>query len=176
MQGDGSLPDIEELVDRHLDGLYRFACRLAGNPIDAEDIVQETFLIAHQKLHQVRDRDHVPAWLFKVLRSCWAKRCEREAREAAAMGGGGALDDIPDEAAFPPELPDAIDVEQLLAELDQMPNEFREPLLLFYFQEFRYREIADIVGCPIGTVMSRLARGKAYLRSRLAPEPCSEPR
>jgi RNA polymerase sigma-70 factor (ECF subfamily) len=63
-----------------------------------------------------------------------------------------------------------LDKERLLAVIDELPDQYREPLLLFYMNELRYREIAEIVDCPIGTVMSRLARAKAYLRARLAPE------
>jgi RNA polymerase sigma-70 factor (ECF subfamily) len=169
MDHDGTVPDIRVLVDRHLDVLYRFACRLTGHTSDAEDLVQETFLIAHQKLHQLHNSGNALPWLFKVLRSCWSKRCQQRSREVP-IAETVPVEEISSASVDPIDLPDAMDSARLLAVLDEMPDEFREPLLLFYFQEFRYREIAEIVDCPIGTVMSRLARGKAYLRNRLAPE------
>lgn len=169
MECDGAVPQLDQLVDRHLSALYRFAYRLSGNRADAEDLVQETFLIARQKLHQLRDPGQALSWLFRVLRSCWSKQCRRRAAHPTVP-----VEEIAEESRDDYGALEEFDTERLLAVLDQMPDEYREPLLLFYFEEFRYREIAEALDCPIGTVMSRLARAKSYLRSKLSVERIAE--
>lgn len=153
----------EELVRLYVEPLYRFAYRLTGCAVDAEDLVQETFLIAHEKAHQLRDAERALSWLLTILRHCWAKQC-KQPRLVETV----SLEELPDDrsSAWLEEL----DKERLFQLVDELPDEYREPLLLFYMHQLRYREIAEIVNCPIGTVMSRLARAKAYLRSRLVPE------
>lgn len=164
---DGGKPDVARLVDLYLGTLYGYAFRLCGSDADAEDLVQETFLIAQQKLGQLRDRRAELAWLMKILQRCWWRQCRR-----LPVDNRIPVEEILDatSAAESSSADFEVDVEQLMAVLNAMPAEYREPLILFYFRELRYREIADVLGCPIGTVMSRLARGKAYLRSRLVPE------
>ncbi|MGL4465267.1 MAG: RNA polymerase sigma factor [Planctomycetia bacterium] len=152
---------LDALACEHLDVLYRFAVRLTGCPAAAEDLVQETFLVAQNKLDQLRDPSAAKAWLFTILR----RLSRRDARPAVVVEHR-AMDEIAcseDE----PTLLDVIGSDKLQSILDQMPIEFREPILLFYFQEFRYREIAEILECPLGTVMSRIARGKEFMRRRL---------
>lgn len=157
-------PTIEEVVERHAAMLYRFAYRLTGSAADAEDLVQETFLVAHQKLHHLRDPERVGYWLLRILRNCWSGQLSHRLPTESI-----AVEEIAEEPADWPDGPDELDRERLLSLLGTMPEEYREALLLFYFRGLRYREIADVLDCPIGTVMSRIARGKAYLRSRLAP-------
>ena len=154
---------LAELVERHYALLYRYAYRLAGSEVDAEDLVQQTFLTAQTKWEQLRDERSARSWLFTITRNTYLKQLR-----AATCVSSSQLDELPDASAD-----DAhdFDSEQLQNALNDLPEEFRSPLILFYFQEFSYREIADHMGVPIGTVMSRLARGKAYLRARLtAPE------
>lgn len=151
------------LVDRHLDPLYRFAFRLTGSAADAEDLVQETFLIAQQKLHQLREPERARAWLFQILR-----RCRYQWYAQAMPVANVPVDEMADDLATPIGSIDDLDRDHVVAVLSELPDEYREPLLLFYFEGFLYREIAEILGCPLGTVMSRLARGKALLRDRLA--------
>lgn len=153
-----------ELVELHLDSLYRYACRLTGSDVDAEDLVQETFLIASEKIDQLRDSDRAFAWLVKILRGCRSRQHRRKLPTSAVSVEELAVT----EPGRPAEI-DEIDPERVLAVLDSLPDEYREPLLLYYFEELRYRDIADVLGLPLGTVMSRLARAKAYLRERLVP-------
>jgi RNA polymerase sigma-70 factor (ECF subfamily) len=84
------------------------------------------------------------------------------------------VDDIAQVEPGTPGITDEIDRDRVIAVMESLPDEFREPLLLFYFEEMRYREIAEALAVPIGTVMSRIARGKAFLRDKLLPEHAAE--
>lgn len=165
MAGQKSRMTAKELVEKHLDSLYRYAFRMCSSAADAEDLVQETFLIAAQKIDQLREPDFALAWLIKILRSCRIK----QGRRVLPMTSF----DVNDIASVQPGTPgivDDVDAERVLAVMESLPDEYREPLLLFYFEEMKYRDIADALGVPIGTVMSRIARAKAFLRDRLLPE------
>lgn len=162
---EGPVPmTARELVELYLDSLYRYACRLTGSDLDAEDLVQETFLIASEKIDQLREADRAFAWLVKILRGCRSRQYRRKLPTCSV-----SVEELQaTEPGRPAEIDD-VDPEQVLAVLESLPDEYREPLLLFYFEELRYRDIADVLGLPLGTVMSRLARAKAYLRERLVP-------
>jgi RNA polymerase sigma-70 factor (ECF subfamily) len=153
--------DLRSIVQRYHAAVYRYAYRLAGNQSDAEDLTQQAFLVAQQRLDQVRDPSKVLSWLFAVLRSCHLKNCRRQKPAAA-----GSLDMDLEAVPAPIEAQD-IDREALQLALDELPAEFRVVLLMFYFEGYSYKEIAERLDAPIGTVMSRLARGKNHLRKRL---------
>ena len=157
-------PTLPELVDEYYVRLYRFAYRLSGSAADAEDLTQQTFLTAQTSLHQLREPEHAKAWMFAILRNTYLKG-RRRAKQAEIV----SLENSPEPSETSDEAAD-LRMEELQAVLDDLPDEFREPLILFYFQEFSYKEIADLLDVPLGTVMSRLARGKKHLRSRLASE------
>ena len=152
---------VEELVSQHHQELYRYAFRLAGNPCDAEDLTQQTFLIAQQKLHQLREPDKVRSWLFSIVRNCFLKTCRR-APEARAADLQLEIDDVPDR-----DRDDPIDRERLQMALNELGAEFRVVLVMFYFEQKSYKEIAADLDLKIGTVMSRLSRAKGHLRKRL---------
>jgi len=155
-------PDIDELVRRYADRLYRIAYRLTNRADVSEDLVQEAFLDAHRNLRQLRSAESAFAWLMSILRRRRAKWLKGVARTAMAP-----LPEL-DLAAAIPDPPGAIDQEDLAVALERLPDEFREPLVLFYFDDMKYREIAEALETPIGTVMSRLARAKSMLRTILS--------
>lgn len=155
--------DLAQLIEEHHAPVYRFAYRLTGSAPDAEDLTQQVFLIAHQKREQIRDPAHARSWLFTVLRRCFLKDCRRMA-PAPASSVEIEMEHVPEELTA-----DEIDRELLQRALDQLPDEFRLVLLMFYFEECSYREIAEKLELPIGTVMSRLSRAKRALRRRLLP-------
>jgi RNA polymerase sigma-70 factor (ECF subfamily) len=158
----GNAHRLDELVTAHYACLYRYAFRLAGAAAEAEDLVQEAFCQAQQKLHQLRDWDRARPWLFSILRNGYLQRL-RSARKEPTL----SLDDVgevPERASDP--LPE-IDPRRLQAALNDLPEPYRTPLILFYFEDFSYRDIAEHMEVPIGTVMSRLARARAYLKTRL---------
>ena len=160
-----SAVDARGLIDSHYESLYRYAYRLSGSAADAEDLTQETFAKAIPRLAQLREPDRARAWLFQILRNAYLHRIRDERRNRHVPFE--SIGDVAEEDA--PET--AIDVEpaKLQAALNDLDETFRTPLILFYFEEFSYRDIADQLELPIGTVMSRLALAKAFLRERLAP-------
>lgn len=155
-------PDLAELVEQHYALLYRYAFRLSGASADAEDFTQQTFLIARMKLDQLRDAGSAKSWLCAILRNVYLKS-RRRPNGAALI----SMERAP-EPAQDAEIETLPDQEELQKVLGELPEEFRTPLILFYFEEFSYKEIARQMETPIGTVMSRLARAKAYLRRRLS--------
>jgi RNA polymerase sigma-70 factor (ECF subfamily) len=156
-------PDLAGLVRQHHAAVYGYAFRLCGAPAEAEDLTQQTFLIAQQKLGQLREPERARGWLLAIARSCFLKS-RRKARPLSAADVELAVDEI---AAPVPEA-EAIDREQLAATLAELPDEFRLVLLMFYFEDLSYQAIAEALEIPIGTVMSRLSRAKAHLRRRLS--------
>ena len=159
---------VTRLVDEHYELLYRFAYRLSGSGADAEDLVQQAFLTAHRKLDQLREPDKARAWLIAVVRNVYRKSLRRDRPYPFS-----SLDQTP-EPSVDGELGPEIDTESVQAALNELPEEFRTPLILFYFEEFSYKQIADLLEVPIGTVMSRLSRAKNHLRQRLQPRFCEQ--
>lgn len=154
---------FEQFVEVHYQPAYRFALSLCCHEADACDLTQQAFYIAQGKLHQIRDESRQKSWLFTVLRREFLRgRRQRAIHEHFSMEL--VEDELPlitvDHAA-------RIDARHLLAKLLSLEEHFRVPLSLFYFEQLSYKEIAEIIEAPIGTVMSRLARGKALLRRAL---------
>jgi RNA polymerase sigma-70 factor (ECF subfamily) len=158
--GDG----FSHLVDAHYEALYRYAYRLSGSAADAEDLTQEAFGKAFTRLTQLRERERAKAWLFRILRNLYLHRVRDEKRHKVVP-----LDAVGEISARGGTEPAEIEPEKLQDALNELEESFRTPLILFYFDEFSYRDIAEQMDLPIGTVMSRLARAKAYLREKLMP-------
>ena len=170
----GRKRQVEQFVAAFYEPLYRYAFRLSGSPQEAEDLTQETFCQAQNKIGQLRDEARAKAWLFSILRNAYLHRVRASKQENRVPFD--SIGEIPDRPTEPlPEVEPAV-LQKVLGEL---PETFRTPIILFYFEEFSYREIADHMSVPLGTVMSRLARAKTFLRQRLlqaAPSLASEPR
>ena len=160
--GPAAVIDIHQLIADHHQPLYRYAFRLTGSAADAEDLTQQTFLVAQQKLHQVRQPDRVEGWLFTVLRSCYLK-LRRKRTPAAASNLDLGMDHVP---ADVPD--DSLDQEELQNAINDLADDFKLVVLMFYFEDCSYKEIAARLQIPMGTVMSRLARAKRHLRARLS--------
>ena len=156
---------IQTLIDAHYESLYRYAYRLSGRASDADDLTQDTFSKAMTQLSQLRDPERVKSWLFSILRNAYLHRVRDEKRHRYH-----SLESIGDLAGPDQELPTDVDPQLLQTALNELDEVFRTPLILFYFDDFSYKDIAEQMDLPIGTVMSRLARAKAYLRTRLAPQ------
>jgi RNA polymerase sigma-70 factor (ECF subfamily) len=156
--------DLAELACAHHAAVYRYAYRLCGNATEAEDLAQQTFLIAVRKVHQVREAEKACSWLLAVVRSCFLKSLRKSRPVPAGSLELEAADDAP-----APEI-DEVDRERLAAALSELPPEFRIVVLMFYFEELSYQEIASELEIPIGTVMSRLSRAKSHLRRRLGAD------
>lgn len=152
---------LQTLVDEHYLFVYRYARRLCGQAVEAEDLTQQTFLSALEHAGQLRDPRSVRGWLCAIVRNAYLKG-KRHTQHSLPL---------PElvEVATPSPPPGEIDPEELQAALLTLPEEFRTPLILFYQRSLSYKELAVLLEIPIGTVMSRLSRGKALLRQRLAP-------
>lgn len=156
--------DISQLVADHHQAVYRYAYRLAGSVADAEDLTQQVFLSAQENLNQLRSVLSARNWLYVMLRRRFLKAM-RKRRPVSAASLQIDIDNIP--AQIPGD--EAIDRPQLQEAIDLLPPKQRVLIMMFYFDEYSYREMAQQLDLPIGTVMSRLARAKAHLRARLFP-------
>jgi RNA polymerase sigma-70 factor (ECF subfamily) len=154
------MTEFEELVDTHYQPLYRFGYSLAKSPEKASDLVQQTFVKWAEKGHQLKDRSKAKTWLFTTLYREFlgqnrraTKFPERELEEAEYQ--------LP---ATPANTGRQLDGKRAVALLSHLDETFRAPLTLFFLQEHSYKEIAATLEIPIGTVMSRISRGKKQLR------------
>jgi RNA polymerase sigma-70 factor, ECF subfamily len=161
--------EISQLVDQHYESVFRFAYRLSGTSHEAEDISQQAFLDAQRKLDTLRDPDKVRAWLFMIVRNLYRRRI-RDRVTHGEVALEVLADPVDQKRGSDERVEQALDSESLQQVLNELPEEFRSVLLLFYFRELSYREIAEQLDVPIGTVMSRLSRGKKQLRERISPE------
>jgi RNA polymerase sigma-70 factor, ECF subfamily len=168
---DGAAPvdlDLPRLVADHASVLYRYAYRLTGSAADAEDLTQQTFLIAHQKLLQLRAAAGARGWLCTVLRNAYLKN-QKNGRRLPLACGAFDIENVPDEVVDTL----VVDREVLQSALDDLPDGYKLVVLSFYFEDLSYREIAERLELPVGTVMSRLSRAKNLLRTRLLEPECA---
>ncbi len=155
----------------HLDTLYRVALRLAGNPADAEDLVQETMLRAYRSWEQYTPDTNARGWLVTILRNLFINEYRRRSRHPETVD----LDTIEPFAVFPqvgdgdPQAAffDRIVDDEVLRAVDVLPEAFREAVTLSDVEGMSYEEIATVLHVPVGTVKSRLFRGRRMLQSRL---------
>jgi RNA polymerase sigma-70 factor (ECF subfamily) len=156
-------PDFQLLVDRHYAALYRFGLSLSGSGDAASDLVQQTYYLWAERGHQLRDPAKAKSWLFTTLYREYLSTYRRNARHPQVD-----LDDAANELpSIEPEVLDEIDGATVVHSLTEVDEVFRAPLTLFYLEDLSYKEIADVLNVPIGTVMSRLSRGKEQLRKLL---------
>jgi len=151
--------DFESVVDRYYRSLYRFALSLARAEAEACDLVQQTFYVWANKGHQLQEASKVKTWLFTTLYREFLKARRRESRFPHEE-----LSQVEDELpAVPASAVADLDAAAVLQALTRLDESQRAPIALFYLEEHSYREIAEILELPLGTVQSRIARGKAQL-------------
>ena len=155
--------NFEQLVGAHYESLFRFALSLAQREAEAWDLVQQTFLLWAKKSHQLRDVTKAKSWLFTSLHREFLGTRRRENR-FPHFDVADCEQELAEVASLPASQLDAAAVLSGLAQVDEI---FRAPLALFYLDDLSYVEIAEVLQIPIGTVMSRLARGKTRLRRLL---------
>jgi RNA polymerase sigma-70 factor (ECF subfamily) len=168
--------EFEQLALPYLDSLYNTAYRLARNSEDAEDLVQETYLKAYRSFEQFTPGTNLKAWLFKILKNTFINEYRRRQNippesDFAAIEesfesqvrpeGSGRIKDPEEEA-----LEGALD-EDVQKSLDELPPDYRMAVVLADLEGFSYKEIAEILEIPVGTVMSRLYRGRKLLEAAL---------
>lgn len=145
--------------------LYRFALSLTRSSADACDLTQQTFFIWATKGESLREVAKAKSWLFTTLYREFLRSRRRNTCITAIEDLAPAQQDPP---AVEPDIMNKMDSALVMAALQELEPIFREPLSLYYLQDLSYREIADVLSLPIGTVMSRLSRGKTHLRGGLA--------
>jgi RNA polymerase sigma-70 factor (ECF subfamily) len=169
--------DLASLVAEHHAVLYRYALRLSGSTTDAEDLTQQTFLTAQTSLFSassagLRDANSARAWLFTVLRNGFLKSRRRLPPLPAAdleLDINSVSDPDAEDLNFWEQRgsDQTIDPERLQLALDELPPDFKLVVLMFYFEELSYKQIAEHLALPIGTVMSRLSRAKQHIRGKM---------
>ena len=156
---------FEQQVLVHMDSLYRYAYSLTGNREDAEDLVQETMLKAYDAFGRLKKGSNVKAWLFTILRNTFLNSKRGTGKpgffvhtELSGFAGGEDPSRI---------VQLRLDADAVREVIEQLPEEFRTPLVLCDVEGFSYKEISEIMNCPVGTVMSRLYRARRQVRKAL---------
>jgi RNA polymerase sigma-70 factor, ECF subfamily len=168
--------EFEALTLDHLDALYSAALRLTKNERDAEDLLQDTYMRAFRFFDKFERGTNIKAWLFKILTNTFINRYRRKVKERSVVDGADR-DTVEErfmsrEATEMASHPEHYFTERMLstdvlAAIDALPVDFRMVVVLADLQEFSYKETAEILGCPVGTVMSRLFRGRKLLQDSL---------
>ncbi len=158
-----SQPEFELLALPHTPSLLRFAKRLTGDVAAAEDLVQDTLLLAWRGFHNYQRETNIRAWLFRILVNTFHRQGKRKV----------ALEPVPGAHPAQATVQESLEILQALSRL---PEDQQAVLLLCIVEGFTAREAAEILAIPMGTVMSRLSRGRDALRTALTVEPAQEKR
>ena len=167
--------EFQALAFEHVDSLYNTAVRMTKNALDAEDLLQDVYLRAFRFFHRFERGTNFKAWIFKILTNTYINQYRKkinkpyhvdlekikynyDIKEATAQTSAQESERLDYETLFDDEIKNA---------LQQIPYEFRVVVLLADVESFSYKEVAKIIGCPIGTVMSRLSRGRKQLQNYL---------
>jgi RNA polymerase sigma factor (sigma-70 family) len=156
-------PEFEKLVKLYYRDLYRFGLSLTGSEADACDLTQQTFYIWANKRDQLRDPSSVKSWLFTTLHREFLKICRRQKRFVHES----IDEDVQNLPHVPADCVNRIDSQTLLRLLGEIDENFRAPLVLYYMEDLSYKEIAEVLAVPLGTVQSRIARAKIQLLRRI---------
>src|SRR5262245_25250426 len=169
-----SANEFQRTALEHMDSLYSTALRLCSHEKDAEDLVQDTYLKALRFREKFQDGTNLKAWLFKILTNTFINKYRRKVRERRILDDSEGIvgHDEPALRGGERQDPEREYITRALGEdlqnaLAQIPHDFRVAVILADVEEFSYREISDIMDCPIGTVMSRIFRGRRLLQRQL---------
>ncbi|HTF62975.1 MAG TPA: sigma-70 family RNA polymerase sigma factor [Edaphobacter sp.] len=169
-KNDSSYEDVA--VIEYMDTLYSYAMVLTRNRSEAEDLVQETYIRAIRATRRLRAGSKIKSWLLAILRNIWLNqlRQQRTTPKTVEIDVDEITANVVVETSKDPHAlyVSKLECEQVREAIQQLPVDFREVILLREYEELSYQEIASVLGCPIGTVMSRLARARSKLRSLLS--------
>jgi RNA polymerase sigma-70 factor (ECF subfamily) len=167
-----STVQADSLCSEYMNGLYGYAMVLTRNQAEAEDLVQETYVRAIPAMGRLRPESNIKAWLFKILRNIWFNQLRKRRSDPQMVptdDEDGSLDNLVNPGQNSYEIyAGEVERRRVRAAIQELPMESREIILLREFEELSYQEIASIMGCTKGTVMSRLARARSKLRALLA--------
>jgi RNA polymerase sigma-70 factor (ECF subfamily) len=168
--------DFETLIQPHMQGLAALAWRLTGEPAQADDLVQETLLKAFRFFYRFEPGTNFSAWLVTMMRNLYCSHLRKRRREvlmdhlehveSTGMHPGTAEPEVADMAELMAALPHMVS-DDVYHALQALPENYRTVVLLTDILDYSYKEVARILGCPLGTVMSRLYRGRQQLQTRL---------
>jgi len=172
---------FEAEMNPHLDSLYRNALRLTGNANDAEDLLQDTYLRAFRFFYQYQPGTNAKAWLFRIMNTVFLNDYRKKVRQGETVSYDGLEDfylynrlaedtgaaERPETANPETAVLEKLDIEIIQKAIDALPIEFRETVALATLEEMAYQEIADTLDIPVGTVRSRLSRGRKLLQKAL---------
>jgi RNA polymerase sigma-70 factor (ECF subfamily) len=164
---DAKWADFEQVALPHLDSLFRLALWLERDRHQAEDLVQETFAQALQSFHRFEPGTNCRAWLVSILQHLRSNKRRALARQPQLSDVGDLEEQIAETLAYEPPTPQGISEEEVLLALKKLPPSFQEAIVLADVEQFSYKEIAEILAIPLGTVMSRLHRARKLLRTEL---------
>ena len=157
--------EFETIAMPHMNDLYRAARRTLGSQTEAEDVVQETYLQAWKSFRRFEPGTNIRAWMFRIMFHV-IQHHRRKAYRLVTLKEEEEF--LFEQLTYEPPVPEELCDEDVLAALDRVPEHFRSVILLADVHEFSYKEIQEMLGIPIGTVMSRLSRGRQLLRAYLA--------
>ena len=163
---------FNRLVDPHIKFLYNMALKYTGNRYDAEDIVQEALFIALENLNSLRDDTKCKSWLFSILRSVFLKELRKNAKKLQFE-----FDKKEDYLTSLGKAAESVDVQRVLEKkideariqslLNRLPEKYKSPIFLYFVEDLSYKEIAEYLEVPVGTVMSRLSRAKDFFKKTM---------
>lgn len=161
--------EFEDIALQYMDSLYNLALRMTRDENEAQDLIQDAYLRAYRFFDKFEKGTNFRAWLFKITKNIYINKYRKELKtpqmldvsDVEAVGG------LPDSETPEQEIFDKLLDDDVADALDSLPDEFRLAILLSDIEGFSYKEIAEILDCPIGTVMSRLHRGRKLLRKSL---------
>jgi len=167
--------EFQALAFEHVDSLYNTAVRMTKNALDAEDLLQDVYLRAFRFFHRFERGTNFKAWIFKILTNTYINQYRKKINQPYHVDLEKIkynYDDKEETAQTSAQESERLDYETLFDDeiksaLQQIPDEFRVVVLLADVESFSYKEVAKIIGCPIGTVMSRLSRGRKQLQNYL---------
>lgn len=158
--------EFEDKVLRHIDSLYNVALRMTRNRQDAEDLVQEATFRAYRSFHKFQRGTNFRAWITTILRNTYINQYRKNAKEPKMV----VFEDVENFISLPDfsGAQEEIFSEKINSSIENLPEELRTAITLFYVEEFSYKEIAMVMDCPIGTVMSRLYTARQILKNQLS--------
>jgi RNA polymerase sigma-70 factor (ECF subfamily) len=161
--------EFEEIALQYMDLLYSAALRMTRDGSDAQDLVQDAYLRAYRFFDRFEKGTNFKAWLFKILKNIYINKYRKKARtpQMVDVSDTNISGDLADTVTPEDEIFDTLLDDDITNAMDSLPEEFRLAIILSDLEGFSYKETAEILDCPIGTVMSRLHRGRRLLRKSL---------
>lgn len=168
--------EFQDLAFVHMDSLYNTALRMTRNELDAEDLVQDVYVRAFRFFHKFKRDTNFKAWIFKILTNTYINQYRKKINQPHQIeldrikhtfieNKNDSHDHVMEK--FEELKYESLFDDEIKAALEQLPDEFRIVVLLADIESFSYKEIAQMIGCPLGTVMSRLSRGRKQLQIHL---------